>query len=78
MMTLPDALTIEVFPGVTLRAWLVEIMQTFWEEAEGFSPKRPAGYDSNWYSTIAEALEAAGYDDPDTAVKDAIRRLTDG
>ena len=58
----------------TLRVWLRDVLLTFWEQGEGFSPKRPFG-DSSWYSSIADALESAGFDDPDATVSAAISEL---
>lgn len=71
-----SALHVEVEPGVTLRDWLQEVLLTFWREGDGFSGKRPLG-ESQWYSGIADALEAAGFEDVDATVEAAIRAITE-
>lgn len=44
---------------VTLREYLKRLLYTLWDEADGFSGKRPFG-NSGWQTSIAESLVKAG------------------
>lgn len=45
--------------AVTVRGYLVKLLQTLWREEEGFNGKRPFG-NSGWQSDVHRALVNAG------------------
>lgn len=44
---------------LTIREFLVQLLETLWEEEEGFSGKRPFG-NSGWQGDVERALVRAG------------------
>lgn len=57
----------------TVKEYLKKLLETLWEEGEGFSGKRPFG-NSGWEVELEHAVEAEGLDSVQ-AIYDAINAL---